>query len=201
MQEGTTGPIHFINLEYFFRLLYQSRGDVVGSTTPFSFADGFWMWVMHVWTVLGFVSFVFSLVAFFILAYSTIRMHQLREAEEHERWSTLSPEEAETAKDHSRWAHIQELIESGQPRDWREAVMEADIMLDDMLVERGYKGETTMDKLNTVPASTMSLEDAKEAHRVRNRIAHDGSAFVLDEHLAYRTIKQFERVFKEFGEI
>lgn len=201
MQEGTTGPIHFLNLEYFFRLLYESRLDVAATSSPLSIFSSFWLWVTHVWTVLGFVSFIFALFAFFVLAYATVRIQQIREHQEHEQWSTLNPQEAETAKDHSRWAHIQELIESGQPRDWREAIMEADIMLDDMLQERGYTGQTTADRLNMLPSNVSSMQDAWEAHKVRNRIAHEGSAFPLDEQLAYHTVKQFERVFKEFGEI
>jgi hypothetical protein len=129
-------------------------------------------------------------------------LNQLREAEEHERWSTLAPAEAETQKDHSRWAHIQSLIESGQERDWREAIMEADIMLDDMLVERGYPGNTTSDRLKGVdPHKFTTLEDAWEAHKVRNQIAHQGSTYRIDDKFAYRTIKRYENVFREFGEI
>ncbi len=203
MQPGTTGPIHFINLEYFFRLLYESRLGFAASSTPaVDLVGGIVSWILHVWNILGVVSFAFALAAFFVLAYSTVRLHQLREQEEHERWSTLEPKAADDALDHSRWAHVQSLIESGQDRDWREAIMEADIMLDDMLIERGYAGETLADRLKAVDRSRFkTVEDAWEAHKVRNQIAHEGSAFTLDEHLAYRTIKKFENVFREFGEI
>ncbi len=204
MQGATTGPVHFINLEYFFRLLYESRlGFATASSTPTAnLLDGFVSWITHVWNILGVVSFVFALVAFFVLAYATIRLHQLRELEEHERWSTLEPEAADDALDHSRWAHIQSLIESGQDRDWREAIMEADIMLDDMLTERGYPGQTVAEKLKGLDRTKYkTVQDAWDGHLVRNQIAHEGSAFKLDEHQAYRTIKKFENVFREFGEI
>jgi len=42
------------------------------------------------------------------------------------------------------------------------------------------------------------LEDAWDAHKVRNRIAHEGSDFLLTEHLARKTIGQFKNVFTEF---
>lgn len=203
MEGGTTGPIHFLNLEYFFRLLYESRLGITGTSTALEGPDFFWTsfvaWVTHVWGVLGAVSFVFSIVAFAILAYATVRMYQIKMREEHERWSTLDPVVAETTKDLSRWAHIQSLIESAQARDWREAIMEADIMLEDALVDRGYSGQTTGERLKG--ANLRTINEAWEAHKVRNSIAHEGIAFELTDKLAYRTIKKYEMVFKELGEI
>ena len=200
MEGGTTGPIHFINLEYFFRLLWDSR--LGGPRFPDYELQTIWEWALHAWSVLGAASFVFSLVALGILVYSTMRLYQIRAREHHEVISTLDPVEAEHAKDLSRWAHIQALIESTQERDWREAIMEADIMLDDMLVERGYEGETTGERLKNVDGNKFkTLPEAWEAHKIRNHIAHEGIAFPLTDHLAYRTIKRYEAVFKEFGEI
>lgn len=203
MEGGTTGPIHFLNLEYFFRLLYESRLGFVGEggdPTGF-FADAL-RWFLDAWNTLGLVSFIFSLVAFGILAYATVRLYQIKEMDEHANWSDLDPVEAEHEKDRSRWAHIVSLIESHEARDWREALMEADIMLEDLLRERGYPGETTGERLKMVSRDQHpSIDDAWEAHKVRNRIAHEGIMFELDDKLAYRTFKQYERVFKEFGEI
>lgn len=198
--EGTTGPIHFINLEYFFRLLYNSRPG--GATVPEVDFSSFSEWAIHMWSVLGAVSFLFSLAALAILAYSTMRMYQIKEQGHHERYGTLDPVEAEEAKDRSRWAHIQALIESPHERDWREAIMESDIMLEDMLVERGYEGETTGERMKKVdPKKYHTLPEAWEAHKIRNQIAHEGMAYQLSDHTAYRTIKRYEAVFKEFGEL
>lgn len=204
MEGGTTGSIHFLNLEYFFRLLYNSRLGITGEGTevPFTFWNTFVAWLGHFWATLGAVSFLFSLLAFAILAYATVRLYQLKEEEEHANWSDLNPEEAEHAKDRSRWAHVQALIESPEARDWREAVMEADIMLEDLLIQRGFPGETTGERLQHVSRDQYrSLDDAWEAHKVRNQVAHEGSAFELTDKLAYRTIKKYENVFREFGEI
>lgn len=195
--EGPASPIPFLNVEYFFRLIYNARpDDVQGSFVGLS------KWFLEIWTNLGAVSFVFSLAALGLLAYSTIRMRQILTHEHHERYSDLDPIEAEQSKDHSRWAHIQTLIESGQERDWREAIMEADIMLEDMLVERGYEGTSTGERLQRVdPKRFTTLDQAWEAHKIRNRIAHEGMAFKLEDQIAYRTIKKYEAVFKEFAEI
>lgn len=202
MESGTTGPVHFLNLEYFFRLLYESRLGVVGTSSPVSLWGRLTEWIAHVWSVLGTVSFVFSLVAFAILAYSTVRMFQIKEREEHERWSTLDMSEAEKEKDHSRWAHIQALIESPQERDWHEAISEADVMLEDLLTKHRYAGETTEERLAKADPSTFkTLAEAREAHQLRIDMLQGGASFTLDDHTAYRTIKKYEAVFKEFGEI
>ncbi len=202
MESGTTGPIHFLNLEYFFRLLYESRVGFIGTSTDMSVASRFVEWVTHVWSVLGTVSFLFSLIAFAILAYSTVRMFQIKEHEEHLRWSTLDMSEAEKEKDRSRWAHIQALIESSQERDWHEAVSEADIMLEDLLIEHRYAGATTEERLAKAdPATFKTLAEAREAHQLRLDMLAGGSAYTLDDNIAYRTIKKYEAVFKEFGEI
>lgn len=202
MESGTTGPVHFLNLEYFFRLLYESRVGVTGTSTDLGVFDRITVYITHVWSVLGTVSFVFSLVAFAVLAYSTVRMFQIKEREEHERWSTLDTSEAEKEKDHSRWAHIQGLIESSQERDWHEAISEADIMLEDMLVQYRYAGETTEERLAKAdPHTFKTLEDAREAHQLRIDMLLGGAMWKLDDKTAYRTIKKYENVFKEFGEI
>lgn len=197
MEGGTTGPIHFLNLEFFFRLLYDSRpgGPVVPSVNSFS------EWFTHFWSTLASVSFVFSLVALGFLVYASVRLFQ-EKMKVHHLTMPLDLKEEETRKDHARWAHVQSLIESPHMRDWREAIMEADIMLEDALAERGYAGESIGERLKNLTVSNLgSLDDAWEAHKVRNRIAHEGVAYTIDDHLAYRTIKKYERVFKELGEI
>ena len=95
-----------------------------------------------------------------------------------------------------------QLIESGQESDWRQAIIEADIMLDEVLDQLGYQGESVGEKLRAVnPAQFRTLNNAWEAHRVRNEIAHQGSAYQLTERLAHRTIANYEAVFREHGEI
>jgi hypothetical protein len=197
--EGETGPVRFINLEYFFRLIYESRPG--GPGIPGFGFGGIGEWFLHMWNTLAAVSFVFSLFALGWLAYATMRMYQIKQAEHH-LYEALDPDKAEHDKDRSRWAHIQTLIESPHERDWREAINEADIMLEDMLRERGYEGDTVAERLKKVdPKMFSSLQEAWEAHKMRNTVIHEGIAYPLTDQLAYRTIKQYGNVFREFGEI
>lgn len=98
-----------------------------------------------------------------------------------------------------RWKHIQELIKSYNANDWRQAIIEADIILEEMLDKMGYEGNTIGEKLKTIEKSDfITLDKAWSAHRVRNQIAHSGSTFELTRDVAEKTIKDFEMVFKEF---
>ena len=101
-----------------------------------------------------------------------------------------------------RWEHIESLINTDSASQWREAIIEADIMLDDALTQRGYIGDGVGEKLKSIePAELKSLENAWTAHKVRNQIAHEGSAFNLSEDFARRVIAQYENVFRDLNAI
>ncbi len=96
------------------------------------------------------------------------------------------------------WQSIQEYMSSSNPNDWRAAILKADIILDDLLSNLGYSGESLGDKLKQISKSEFrTIEDAWEAHKVRNTIAHEGEV-VLSKNEAQKAINSYERVFKEF---
>jgi len=195
-------PVHFINLEYFFRLLYDLlHGAGVSGGSGGVSADHLLVTFSHLWLLVTVLAYLFSLAAIGIMVYATMRLYQTR-AEESHKYETVT-EEAERAQvDHSRWNHIMSLIESGQENDWRQAIIEADIMLDELLTRLGYQGDSLGEKLRSVNSTHFqTLNNAWDAHRVRNEIAHQGSAYQLSEHLAHRTIANYEAVFREHGEI
>jgi len=99
----------------------------------------------------------------------------------------------------NRWESVQKHLTSTNQNDWKQAIIEADVMLDDILTRMGYRGESVGEKLKRVATGDFAtLDDAWEAHKVRNRIAHDGSGFVLSEHDAKHTIQRYRKVFEEF---
>lgn len=73
--------------------------------------------------------------------------------------------------------------------------LEADNLLDAVLTDKGYLGSTLSDKLSQ--ANFKNIDLAWSAHKIRNRIAHDGMNFVLTERIAKSTIESFRSVFKE----
>jgi hypothetical protein len=98
-----------------------------------------------------------------------------------------------------RWVSIQERLHSHNESDWRLAIIESDIVLDEMLGRMGYVGNTIADKLKMVEKSDFNtIQDAWEAHKIRNRIAHDGAAFKLTQQDAERVVGLYQKVFEEF---
>jgi hypothetical protein len=99
------------------------------------------------------------------------------------------------------WKKITNYLNSTNPSDWKLAILEADTLLDSMILGMGYKGENLGERLKTVePSDFNTLNEAWEAHKVRNQIAHE-SSFELSHKEAVRVLTLFEKVFKEFGYI
>lgn len=98
-----------------------------------------------------------------------------------------------------KWEQILAHAGSESPSEWRMAIIEADIILDDLLEVLHLPGETMGDKLKAVEKSDFNTIDlAWEAHKARNMIAHEGSDFLLNQHETRRIISLYEAVFKEF---
>lgn len=98
-----------------------------------------------------------------------------------------------------RWQKILDQINSGEESNWRFAIMEADIMLDDLLEKLALPGETIGEKLQAVEKSDfLTIDNAWEAHKVRNQIAHDGSSFQITQREAKRVIELYKTIFDEF---
>jgi hypothetical protein len=196
--ESASGPaVHFINVEYFFRLLY----ELVVQARSVSFQGDLLQLASQIWLLATAISLIVSVGLLIVFVNAVLRYHQTLKDEE-PRYATIHPAEAEEERDHSRWAHIRTLVEGPNESEWRQAIIEADIMLDDLLSQLGYPGQSVGEKLKAVnPERFHSLQHAWEAHKVRNEIAHSGSAFQLTERLAHRTIAQYEVVMREHGEI
>lgn len=98
-----------------------------------------------------------------------------------------------------RWEKIVKKSESDHPSDWRIAVIEADIILSDLLDNLRLPGETIGEKLKAVERSDfVTIDLAWEAHKARNMIAHEGSDFMINKREVRRIISLYEAVFKEF---
>lgn len=186
------------NVEYFFRLLYECIRGACTGRIDFS---QFIAWLSHVWLWVILLGYALAIAALISLVYSTVRLFELRKREE-EFYSTLIPIPGSETKGHPRWQHINALAQGSSISEWREAIIEADILLDETLTHRGYVGTNLGEKLKTIDRSELgTLDDAWEAHKVRNQIAHQGSEFQLSDSLAKRTIARYEAVFRELGVI
>ena len=98
-----------------------------------------------------------------------------------------------------QWESIVSHVDSANESEWRLAILEADIILGGVLDKLGLPGDSIGDKLKAVDKSDfLTIDNAWEAHKVRNQIAHDGSLFALSQHEAKRVIELYHSVFREF---
>jgi hypothetical protein len=104
--------------------------------------------------------------------------------------------------ENKRWKTVLEHASSSVPSDRRLAVLEADILLGDLLTKLGYQGESIGEQLKAVDKNDFrSINLAWEAHKIRNSIAHEGSEFAFSPNEAKRVIGMFEEVFRELNYI
>jgi hypothetical protein len=152
------------------------------------------------WSIFVPISIFASLLLAIGLVYSLIRMSQIRKKEKSELMEIMHPiASGNVTKAQMRWKEIVDHSQSDNQNDWRAAIIEADIMLDELLEAQGYRGDTMGDKMKTIERSDFNTIDAAwEAHKARNQIAHEGAGFELNQREIRRIVELYERVFREF---
>lgn len=150
------------------------------------------------------ISFFISGVALFFVIYYGFKIWKMLENDKAARNASQPVASALAAmsvenKNRKRWNLVIEHVNSEEPNNWKMAVLEADIMLDEMLDIQQYHGQSVGDKLKLVEKSDFNTIDmAWEAHKVRNQIAHEGNQFMLSQREARRVVNLYEQVFNEF---
>lgn len=161
-------------------------------------------WVLSalniLWSIFVLLSFALSIAMLWLYAYASTRRWEYyakgdREIRDEE---ALYDELYRGVKKSSRLNDVLAHIDSENPNDWKLAIIEADIILDEALKNQGFEGSSLGERLRSISSVQLnSLNDAWEAHKIRNRIAHDGADFVLTHRLAVETINRYRRVFSE----
>ncbi len=168
---------------------------------------GFYQWFKTIIPYLKILSFLFCIVLLYltILIYRRFLKVRKKEAEKYAPPKNMVADDAVGAgtftqnPNNKRWTRVLEHVESKSPNDWKIAIIEADSILDDMTKSMGYHGDTLGERLKAVEVSDFNtLNNAWDAHKVRNQIAHEGSNFQLNERETRRVIALYESVFKEF---
>lgn len=72
-----------------------------------------------------------------------------------------------------RWQGVLKHLESLNESEWRVAIIEADKLIDEVLTQKGFEGESVAEKLSELDREQMnSLDRLWAAHKTRNRIVH-----------------------------
>ena len=187
-----------LNLQYLLLLLYNAATGVNYTEAPAFFSG--------VFGALQGLGIFFSLLFLAGLVYLHLRYAQLHHEHDHSleaHQGQHDTHEAAGASDHhSRWEQVMTMMTQGHQSSWRAAIVEADILLSELLTDLRLPGESIGEQLKAVSRSQFTTLDlAWEAHKVRNEIAHQGSTFELTDREARRTIDLYRQVFEEFNYI
>jgi len=198
--EATTTQLQAVGYDILTPLLMVIFGSdgVVGSLT----LAGTLALFSSFWTVFSLIAYVFAAIFLVLYIYAAVHYNEIDAHED----AKIKADEAAFARQKvggataNRFSDMKEHVESDNPNDWKLAIIEADIILDEALKRQGYAGTSLGERLRSIsPAALQSLDDAWQAHKVRNEIAHGGVDFVLTHKLARETIVRYERVFAEMG--
>jgi hypothetical protein len=152
-----------------------------------------------IWDIITTISTIISMIAIVVFIYAYYRLYEVRTEENNKlkkifTWTSVQKDK------NDRWEKVLHYLSSEHPTDWKMAILEADSMLDDILVHMGYQGDTMGERMKNIPEGRFPfLNEAWNAHKVRNHIAHRGSNYAITRTEAEDTIDMYNRIFKHFG--
>lgn len=199
--------VPFINLEYIFVkiydfLIYIKNVILTGSFYASSgggsdFASTFSWLGSIIATLLVLIFFIALIFAIYI----RVRVYEVdQQLDGQYKGHFIKPVQKEEQVN-VRWSTISYHFSSANPNDWKAAIMEADIMLDELIQNLGYPGENLGERLKAIRIQDFpTLQSAWEAHKIRNKIAHEPSYHLSDREKELAR-KNFEHVFRSAGMI
>jgi len=97
------------------------------------------------------------------------------------------------------WKHILMRVKTKDPTQLKLAIMEADMIMDEMLKEAGYRQDTTDERFKQLNSAVLSIADkVSEAHKIRNRCAQEPD-FEISYEDAIAALKVYKAAFQEYG--
>jgi hypothetical protein len=99
-----------------------------------------------------------------------------------------------------RWSEIQTSVNLGGVTHFGAAVMSADKLLDYVLKQKGYSGETMGERLRAAEQdmSPAVYHNAWQAHKLRNQLAHDIDGQVMSFQVK-EAIQSYEQALRDLG--
>jgi len=98
----------------------------------------------------------------------------------------------------NKWDEIQKKIDSENSSDWKMAIIEANSLVDEIIKKIGYKGEDLGERLKNIePSDFENLQNVWEAHKIRNKIAHEADAFQITKEEAKETLEKYRKALRE----
>lgn len=97
-----------------------------------------------------------------------------------------------------KWKNIENKINSDSIEDWKEAIVEADSILNDIFSRMGFKMDGLGEKLKNIePGDFESLQDVWDAYKIRSRVAREGASFKISQEEAKAALAKYKKGLKE----
>lgn len=193
----TDGPVSVDGKLWFYVVYDDGREGWVSE--DFIERAGAMVAVARILRILLYFSYVLSFILLVGIVYSFLQLHQIRKQEilkiKQKQKLILANEHVKN----ERWERVVELANDDNPNSWRLAILEADHMLEELVRRMGYHGDTLGEMLKAVEKSDFNtIESAWEAHKVRNRIAHESGDYILTLRETLRVMELYRAIFSEF---
>ena len=171
-----------------FDLIFDIVSLVIGADYSHIFESDFIAWLKP-------VSALLSIIFARGIAYSIYKTNKILKAMR----AFNEPQNVpmEKYKNLEDWQKILAQCVSANESDRKVALIAADTLVEKILALAGYSGENLGDRLKNIePSDLDSLQDLWEAHKIRNRIAHEAD-YKLSREDAVRASALYEKALRE----
>jgi len=126
-------------------ILLSRMGDYLNywNVNGLPFWQALWLFVvLHVWPLIKIASVIVSIGAIIGMLDSRRKLVRVVKAENelYHKGETDLPLAENFEEKNERWEKVKELMKSDSPSGWRQAILDADIMLDELLRKEVYHG-------------------------------------------------------------
>lgn len=186
------GGDYSLNPEYIFYRIYELFTGQGPETQEFlAVLAQFWWWLRA-------LSILITIVLVILLVWLVWKVILFRKEQHFSLRSMMQVAKAEKPKVNDEWQRVLDHMASGNPNEWKLGIIAADNLLDSLVKAMQVPGESLGERLKNIESSDFgTLNEAWEAHKVRNRIAHE-VGYEPTEVEARRAIANYRKVFEEF---
>lgn len=190
--------VDFLNIKQIYYWIYLLIKNIFYYINPIRWADIYY----DNWPLVMIYSLIFSaiLLVCIVYIYNKMKAVNLRNSEVFNTILVPNIDSETNSFKNERWEKIIKYVNSESQLEWRSAILDADVILDEMMTKIGYAGDSLGEKLRQVERSDfLTIDSAWEAHKIRNRVAHeDLDSIFLNQRLVKKTISLYQKVFEEF---
>ncbi len=172
--------------------------DLANNPAILYFIDNIWPLLAPYFFILNVIGVVVVCLLFWYYWHVRAKLKAIEKAEEKKLEALFDWVKTAPVKN-PRWERIEQLTRSMNPSDWRVAIIEADSILDEIIIKMGYHGETMGERMQTIAEGNFPyLQEAWRVHKLRNVLAHEGD-YDLQKGEMEDAIDSYYLIFKETG--